>query len=63
MISKSNSSNNKDSNMVVTSVQFQNAIDQINAKFAELENKIKELEAKNETKRTTPTRKTKQEAA
>ena len=49
--------------MVVTSVQFQNAIDQINAKFEELENKIKELEAKNETKMTTPTRNTKQEAA
>ena len=36
--------------MVVTSVQFQDAINQINAKFEELENKIKELEAKNEEK-------------
>ena len=49
--------------MVVSSAQFQDAIDQINAKFAELENKIKELESKNETKRPTTTRKTKQEAA
>ncbi|MEL0015515.1 MAG: hypothetical protein VW715_09895 [Rhodospirillales bacterium] len=49
--------------MVVSSAQFQDAIDQINAKFAELENKIKELESKNETKRPTTPRKTKQEAA
>ena len=49
--------------MVVSSAQFQDAIDQINAKFEELENKIKELEAKNEAKRATPPRKTKQEAA
>jgi len=49
--------------MVVSSAQFQDAIDQINAKFEELENKIKELEAKNEAKRTTTPRKTKQEAA
>lgn len=49
--------------MVITSAQFQDAIDQINAKFEELENKIKELESKNETKRPAQTRKTKQEAA
>jgi BMFP domain-containing protein YqiC len=49
--------------MVITSAQFQDAIDQINAKFEELENKIKELEAKNEAKRPAQTRKTKQEAA
>jgi|TARA_R110002072_G_scaffold89615_1_gene200720 hypothetical protein len=47
--------------MVITSAQFQDAIDQINAKFEELENKIKELESKNETKRPAQTRKTKQE--
>ena len=63
MISRLDSSKGKDSNMVITSVQFQNAIDQINAKFAELENKIKELEAKNEAKKPAQTRKTKQEAA
>ena len=49
--------------MVITSVQFQDAINQINAKFAELENKIKELESKNEAKKPAQTRKTKQEAA
>ena len=49
--------------MVVTSVQFYSAVEQINAKFKELENKIKELEAKNEAKRPTTARKTKQEAA
>ena len=49
--------------MVVTSVQFQSALDQINAKFEELENKIKELESKNEAKRPAQTRKTKQQEA
>ncbi len=49
--------------MVITSVQFQDAINQINAKFEELENKIKELEVKNEAKKPAQTRKTKQEAA
>ena len=47
--------------MVITSAQFHDAIDQINTKFEELENKIKELESKNETKRPAQTRKTKQE--
>ena len=49
--------------MVVTSVQFKSALDQINAKFEELENKIKELESKNEAKRPAQTRKTKQQEA
>ena len=63
MTSRLDSSNSKDSNMVVTSVQFQDAINQINAKFEQLENKIKELESKNEAKKPAQTRKTKQEAA